>query len=185
VVINKFRINQQIRAEQVRVIGEDGKQIGILALSEALAKARESQLDLIEIAPTAQPPVVRISDYNKFLYQEEKKNKSAKKVKGGDIKGIRLTPFIAQGDLDVRVKRSLGFLSEGNKVRVSVRFTGRQLRKREFGYELLKKFAIPMQGFAQSEGEPKWFGRELVLTFAPVKQVATNNAKTENQEINN
>lgn len=184
-----YRINQFIRAGQVRVIGEDGKQVGILSTKEAWEIAQAQGLDLVEIAPTANPPVTRIIDYKKFLYQEEKKEREAKKKnKGGDLKEIRLTPFIAQGDLEVRIKRAEEFIREGNKVRAVVRFTGRQLGKKGFGYEVLTKTVAALSTLAVVEGEPKWIGRSLVTTLTPSKNQGTekqneSNAKTENQEI--
>ncbi|MFZ5366333.1 MAG: translation initiation factor IF-3 [Patescibacteria group bacterium] len=182
-----YRINQYIRAPKLRVIDENGKQVGILTLSEALEKAKEKQVDLVEIAPTAQPPVAKIIDFKKFRYLEEKKERKAKRgIKGGEIKGIRLTPFIAQGDFDFRVRRAEEFLKEGNKVRVVVRFTRRQLGKKEFGYNLIKKFTEALSRFCQTEGEPKWLGKDLVLTFSPVKGLPADrqggkNAKEKNE----
>lgn len=178
-----YRTNQYIRSQELRVIGEDEKQIGVLSLAEALERAKKAGLDLVEIAPMANPPVAKIVDFKKFLYQEDKKQREAKKkVKGGEIKGIRATPFIAKGDLDFRIKRSEEFLKEGNKVRVSIKFAGRQLGKKEFGYEILKKFIEGLSSLAQTEGEPKWMGRNLVLTFSPIKK-ERNEQKNEGQEI--
>lgn len=163
-----YRINHNIQAPKLRVIGEDGKQIGVLALSEAIKKAGEKELDLVEIAPKASPPVAKIIDFKKFLYQEEKKRKKEKK-RGGETKGIRLTPFIAEADFNVRVKRTKEFLAEGNKVRVEVRFKGRQLVRRDVGYQLLGRFNEAISDSGKIEQEPKWFGRSLVTTVTPVK----------------
>lgn len=165
-----YRINQYIRAQSLRVIGEDGKQIGILPQDEALNLAREKGLDLVEIAPAANPPVAKIVNLKKFIYQEEKREREVKKkARGGELKGIRLSPFIAKADLEVRIRKAEQFLREGNKVRIAVRFMGRQLGKREFGYEVLKKVTETLANFARTEGEPKWFGRDLVLIISPVK----------------
>lgn len=171
-MVNKFyRINQNIRAAQVRVIGEDGKQIGILNTFEAQKLAREKDLDLVEIAPMAKPPVAKIINFKKFLYQEEKREReSKKKIKGGEIKGVRLTPFMAKADLEVRIRRAEEFLKEGNKVRLDVRFMGRQLGKREFGYAVLKRTIEILAHCSRPEGEPKWFGRSLVLTLTPTRE---------------
>lgn len=176
-----YKVNQYIRAPELRVLGEDGKQIGVFPMLQAQNLAREKGLDLVEIAPTAKPPVARIVDYKKFLYQEEKKERETKKKRGGEIKGIRVTPFIAKADLEVRIRRTLEFLKDGNKVRVAVRFTGRQLGKKEFGYVILKKVMEELGEAAVAEGEPKWMGRELVLVFSPSK--GENNAKTENPQV--
>ncbi|MDP3955244.1 MAG: translation initiation factor IF-3 [bacterium] len=178
-----YKVNQYIRAPQLRVLGEDGKQIGVFPVLEAQNLARGKGLDLVEIAPTARPPVAKLVDYKKFLYQEEKKERETKKKRGGEIKGIRVTPFMAKADLEVRTRRTLEFLKEGNKVRVAVRFMGRQLGKREFGYVILKKIIDELGTNATAEGEPKWMGRELVLVFSPIK--GENNAKTENPQVSN
>ena len=180
-----YRINQFIRAASLRVIGEDGKQIGILPTNQAQNLAREKALDLVEIAPTANPPVARIIDFKKFLYLEEKREREAKKkTRGGELKGIRVTPFIAKADLEVRIRKAEEFLKEGNKVRIAVRFMGRQLGKREFGYQVLKKVTEALSDCSQVEGESKWFGRELVLTLAPAKhQRGKDGQENESQKI--
>lgn len=178
-----YRINQNIRAPKLRVIDETGKQIGILTLTEALDIAKEKQVDLVEIAPTASPPVAKIIDFKKFRYLEEKKERKAKGgIRGGAIKGIRLTPFIAQADFDFRVRKAEEFLEKGNKVRVAIRFLGRQLGKKEFGYNLIKRFTEALSDFCQEEGEPKWLGRDLVLTLTPVKG-RKHEEKNENQKV--
>lgn len=165
-----YRINQYIRAPQLRVIGEDGKQIDILPTNQAQELAREKGLDLVEIAPTANPPVAKIINFKKFLYQEEKREREIKKkTKGGALKGIRVTPFIAQADLDVRIRKTEEFLKEGNKVRMAVRFLGRQLGKKEFGYKILKNVMQVLASCGRAEGEPKWMGRDLVQVFSPLK----------------
>lgn len=178
-----YRTNQYIRALKLRVIDEDGKQVGILTLTEALEKAKDKGADLVEIAPTAQPPVAKIIDFKKFLYLEEKRERKAKRgIKGGGIKGIRLSPFIAKGDFDFRVKRAGEFLKENNKVRVVVRFSRRQLGKKEFGYNLLRKFAESLSQVGQLEGEPKWLGKDLISTLSPLKG-GKYEEKNENQKI--
>jgi len=168
----------------LRVIDEAGEQIGILSLPEALEQAKEKGVDLVEIAPTANPPVAKIIDFKKFCYLEEKRERKAKKgIKGGEIKGIRLTPFMAKGDFDVRVNKAKEFVSEGDKVKVVVRFSQRQLGKKAFGYELLKKFAEALSDIAKAEGEAKWLGKDLVLIFSPEKR-RNYEKENENQEIN-
>lgn len=180
-----YRTNQFIRAPQLRVIGEDGKQIGVLPLNEALEKARELDLDLVEVAPQAQPPVAKIINFKKFIYQEEKREREAKKkIKGGETKEIRVAPFTAEADLKVRIRKAEEFLKEGNKVKVAVRFLGRQLGKREFGYGILKKITEALKESAQAEGEPKWQGRSLILTLAPIKEGKKDAQETQNQKIN-
>jgi translation initiation factor IF-3 len=189
-VIGKYyKTNQFIRAEKLRVIDEEGKQIGVISLEEALKLAKDSENDLVEIAPMAKPPVAKIINFKKFLYIENKKEQKAKKgIKGGDIKGIRLTPFMAQGDLDVRIKKAEEFLKDGNKVRAAVRFTKRQLGKKQFGFEVLNKFSQSLSLAGQLESEPKWLGKELIATLAPIKgqAIKEENEKEQNQneEIN-
>jgi len=167
-----WRVNHDIRANTLRVIGEDGKQIGIMSLSEALAHANETNLDLIEVVPTANPPVAKIMDFGKFRYQEEKKQKQeAKKQKGGDLKEIRFSPFIAQGDYNTRMERVKEFLTEGDKVKLVVVFKGRQLGSKQFGYELLGKINGELKDRIAVDMEPKFLGRHLVMIISPVKKV--------------
>lgn len=176
-----YRTNQFIRADKLRVISEDGRQIGVLTLAEALKIAADQETDLVEIAPTANPPVAKIIDYKKLLYLENKKEQKAKKgIKGGDIKGIRLTPFMAQGDLEVRIKKAAEFLKEGNKVRAAVRFTKRQLSKKDFGYEVLRKFTEGLNGVGQAEDQAKWLGRDLIMSFTLLK--GNQNEEKQNQD---
>lgn len=187
------RINHQIRASKLRVIDQKGKQIGILPLPEALRKAQAANLDLVEIAPKAVPPVAKLIDFKKFRYLEEKRKKKEKKKKGGETKGIRLTPFIAEGDFNVRVKRAKEFLGQGNKIRVEIRFKGRQLARRNAGYELLGKFTKALADDAKIEQEPKWLGRSFVATLTPVKRATLKTkekgkneekeSKNENQKV--
>jgi len=178
-----YRINQLIKSPKLRVIGDDGKQIGILTLPEAFAKAKESGLDLVEIASTAKPPVAKIIDYKKFVYLEEKRARKSKKSHGGDIKEVRFTPFIAQADFEVRIKRVLRFLDEGNKVRVVVKFVGRQLTKKDFGYEIIRKVKIALAGQCEFESDPKWMGPNLIATVTPIKKIENERNETENQKI--
>lgn len=165
-----YRINQYIRAPQLRVLGEEGKQVGVMSLSEALTEANKLGVDLVEIAPTANPPVAKLINYKKFQYLEEKRERRSKKAKkGGGVKEVRFTPFIAKADFDFRVKRVTEFLKEANKVKVVVRFTNRQLPKREFGYQILKQVREALSSQAEPETEPKWFGPNLIMTLTPVK----------------
>lgn len=168
-----WRVNEQITSPQLRVIGEDAKQIGVLAKAEALKKAKELGLDLVEIAPTAKPPVAKIIAFSKFRYQQEKKEKAdAKKVKGGELKEIRLSPFIAQGDYNTRIARIREFLDERNKVRVVVVFMGRQMGSKNFGYALLKRVIADLGPETISlDVEPKFIGRHLGMVISPLNRV--------------
>jgi translation initiation factor IF-3 len=178
-----YPINQYIRAVQVRVIDEAGKQVGVMSLAEALKKAAEAKLDLVEVAINAKPPVCRIIDFRKFQYIEAKKaqkdKKAAKKV---ELKEIRLTPFMAENDFGFRLRRAEEFLKDGNKVRLTVRFQGRAITKKEFGYELIKKASERLMPWGKMEIEPKFIGRQLQSVFAPVKinKKEDKNAKNEN-----
>lgn len=177
-----WRINESITAPQVRVIGADSKQIGVMSKTEALNLARQSQLDLVEIAPNAQPPVVKIVDYNKFRYQEEKKSRAeAKKTKGGEVKEIRFSPFIAENDYQTRLERIKEFLEERNKVRVVIVFKGRQMNSKQFGYDIIKRIQAHFGDSIVMDGEPKFIGRHLATVISPVSK----NKKQESNENDN
>lgn len=181
-----WRINQNIRAPRLRVIGADGRQLGIFSLSEALVKAQEDGLDVVEIAPNAKPPVAKIIDFTKFKYHQEKKEREAKlkEKKGTELKEIWLTPFMAGNDYAVRLGRIKEFLSGGHKVRVAVRFTGRQMGHREFGYDLAKRVEEDTDGIAKIDQPPKMIGRQLLMTITPVKggkkEIENEKEKTKN-----
>lgn len=163
-----WRINHQIRAPEVRVIGSDGKQIGILKLPEALARAQKEGLDLVEIAPAAKPPVCKIANLGKLKYEEEKKLKKEKRgIKGGETKEMRFTPFIGEADYLTRIKRILEFLKEKNKVRVVVKFGGRQMGSKDFGYKLLER-VVADSGNVNIDMPPKFLGRHLTMVISPL-----------------
>jgi len=165
-----YRINQYIQAREVRVVDETGKQIGIMPIFNAIQKAKEEGKDLVEVAANANPPVAKIIDFKKFKYLEAKKEKEEKKgARGGEIKEIKLTPFIAANDLRTRIKKIREFLEEGNKVKVRVLFKGREITKKEFGYKVLAQITENLAEEAVSESEPKFQGRELLLTLSPKK----------------
>ncbi len=167
-----WRINDQIRAPEVRLLGQDGKQIGVVKREEALLKAREAGLDLIEIAPKAQPPVAKIEELGKFRYQEEKKLQRQKKgAKAAEVKEIRFSPFIAGHDFETRFERIEEFLEDNSKVRAVVVFKGRQLGSKNFGYELLKKLLGRLEGKVVVDMEPKFIGRHLVMVISPTKKI--------------
>ena len=169
--IFNWRVNHQIRAGQVRMIGADTKQIGIVTISEALAEAQKAGLDLVEVAPNAKPPVVRIVELGKFKYQEEKKlQKEKKKAKAGELKEVRLSPFIAEHDYTTRMERVREFMEENNKVRVVVVFMGRQMDSRKFGYDLLKRVTEELGDKIVIDADPKFFGRHLSMIISPVKK---------------
>lgn len=180
-----WRVNQNIRAPKLRVIGSDGKQLGIFSLSEALAKANGLELDLVEIAAHANPPVAKIINFAKFKYQEEKRNREAKlkEKKGTELKEIWLTPFMADNDYQVRLGRIKEFLEDNHKVRVTVRFTFRQMVHREFGYEILKKVVADTNEISKIDQEPKFLGRQLMMMLTPVKGKKNAQEKIKEQEV--
>jgi len=157
------RINHQIRVPKVRVIGADGEQIGILSTDEAITRAASANLDLVEIAPGADPPVCRIMDFGKFKYELSKKEKvSRKKQTVIHVKEIRFRPKIETHDYDFKVKHARTFLEAGDKVKASVIFRGREMVHQEFGRDLLRKMIEDLQDIAKVEHEPKMEGRTLV-----------------------
>jgi len=159
-----FRKNYQIRASEVRVLNDLGEQVGIMPIREALAKAEELGIDLVEVAPLAKPPVTKLIDYSKFLYQLKKKKQEEKKgAKGSDTKQIRFGPFIGEHDLDIKLKRAKEFLEEGHKVKFAVRFTGRQMGHQEAGREKLTMVLTKLGEMAKIEREMKMEGRQMIM----------------------
>ena len=139
-------MNYQITSPTVRLLDESGKQIGVVTKIEALQKAKELDLDVVEIAQNAIPPVAKLIDFKKFKYQESKKERESKKTqKNVGVKEIRLRPFIGQHDFDTRRKKAQEFINEGNQVKVSVFFRGREITRKEFGFEVMKRFIIAME----------------------------------------
>lgn len=165
-----YRKNEQIRARTVRLIGEDGKQIGVVPLYDALKSAREKQLDLVEIAPKANPPVARIIDYSKFLYLLKKKRQEEKKAaKSSETKEVRLGPFIDEHDLDFKLRRAKEFLEDGNKVKFAVRFRGRQITRKELGEQVLKKVIETIGEDGKIDRDIHMEGRQMILMMSKAK----------------
>lgn len=163
-----WRTDTQIYAPEVRLIGEDGKQAGVVKVTEALSKAKEAGLTLVEIAANAKPPIVKIVDFGKFRYAEEKKlRKQAKGSKGGELKEIRFSPFIAQADYETRLKRVKEFLEEKNKVKIVVVFLGRQMGSKPFGYKLIERIKGDLGENISVDMEPKFLGRHLITIISP------------------
>ncbi|HJX59582.1 translation initiation factor IF-3 [Candidatus Woesebacteria bacterium RBG_19FT_COMBO_47_8] len=179
-----WRVNEAIRVPEVRLIGSDGKQLGIIKTAEAIEKAKKAGLTLVEIAPKALPPVAKIVEFGKFRYQEEKKLRSRTKTKGGDIKEVRFSPFIAENDYAFRLSRVKEFLSERNKVRLVVVFKGRQMGSKPFGFALLKRIVQELGDAISIDMEPKFLGKHLIMVISPTaKKIAKKeelDAKTEN-----
>lgn len=163
-----MRINEEIRAREVRVIGSDGEQLGIMSGREAQQLAYEKHLDLVEIAPTAKPPVCRIMDYGKYRYEQQKREKeSRKKQKTFDIKEVKLRPGIEEHDFNVKFKNAVRFLDDGDKVKVTIMFRGRELSHPELGEVLLNKMAAQLKEMAVVERQPKLEGKNMIMIVAP------------------
>lgn len=161
-------INEQIRDREIRLIGADGAQLGIMATSQALQMALEANLDLVKIAPTAKPPVCRIMDYGKYRFEQTKREKEARKnQKVIVIKEVRLSPTIEEHDTAVRVKNCLKFLEEGAKVKVSIRFRGRMVTHSSIGADVMNDFFTRVQDFAVMERRPSTEGRTMTMMLAP------------------
>jgi translation initiation factor IF-3 len=169
-----YRINYQITSPTLRLLDEDGKQIGVVSKIEALQKARELSLDVVEIASKAKPPVAKLIDYKKFKYQESKKEReNKKKQKNVGIKELRLRPFIGQHDFDTRIVQAKEWLSEGNQVKINVMFKGREITRREFGFAVINRFVTTV-GAEKTVREPHFEGRVLSATVVGEKKTATN-----------
>lgn len=170
-----YKINQYINAPEVRLLDDQGKQIGIVSLSEARQQSMETGLDLVEVNGSAKPPVVKLISFSKFKYQESKKLQVEKKgIKGGELKEIQMTPFIGQNDYQTRVEKAKRFFATGNKVKLSIKFQGRQVAHQEFGTNIVEKFKTDLQDLATPEGEAKLIGKRLMITFTPSKKKAAN-----------
>jgi len=150
---------------------EDGTQIGVVPLTEALSQAQSAGVDAVEIAPNAVPPVVKIIDYKKYLYQLAKKDQAAKAAqKKVDLKEIRLTPFMAENDFSIKIDRAREFLTEGHKLRLTIKFVGRQLTHKEFGPQMLDKALLALADLATIDQAGKWMGKQYIATFTPIKK---------------
>ena len=163
-----LRINEQIRVREVRLIDDKGDQKGIVPTIEALKMAKEQELDLVEVAPQANPPVCKILDYGKYRFEQEKKLRDAKKnQKQLKLKEIRMQPKIGSGDLDFKSKHVQEFLNEGNKVKVTIRFRGRELAHTELGYDVLKEVLKRLDDEYVIEKQPAMEGRFMSMTLSP------------------
>jgi translation initiation factor IF-3 len=152
----------------VRLIGADGQQVGVVTVQEALRMAEEAELDLVEIAPTAQPPVCRIMNYGKFLYEESKRKQAAKKKqKQIEIKEVKFRPGTDVGDYQVKLRNLIRFLEEGNKAKITLRFRGREMAHQELGHELLKRVEEDLKDHGVVEQRPRLEGRQMVMVLTP------------------
>lgn len=166
-----YQINQYIKAPELRVVEASGNQVGVMKTAEALSLAKEQGVDLVEIAPMAKPPVAKLIDFKKFKYLESKKERDAKAKSGKvDLKEIRFTPFIAQGDFDSRIDKIREIFEDGDRVKVVIKFTGRQITRPDFGHEVIGRILSELGEEAKPDGEPKLQGKQLFVVLNPVKK---------------
>jgi translation initiation factor IF-3 len=162
------RLNDAIRAREIRLIDENGQNVGIVSKIDAMTRATEAGLDLVEISPDSTPPVCKILDYGKFKFQEQKKAAEARKnQKIVEIKEIKMRPNIDDHDYDVKMRSISRFFEEGDKVKVTLRFRGREMAHQELGYQLLQKVKLDTDKMAKVESEPRLEGRQMVMVLAP------------------
>jgi len=175
------RINRHIRVPQVRLVGADGSQLGVVAIEDALRRAEEAQLDLVEVAPAAQPPVCRILDYGKFKYQQHKKEAEARRKQATTtVKELRLGYRTDVGDLERQIQRAREFLEGGDRVKFSLRFRGREMAYQDLGREKLMRVCEALKDMASVEGNPRMEGRLMGVVLAPgVKKKAVKPARKE------
>jgi translation initiation factor IF-3 len=165
---DRTNINQEIRARQVRLIDPDGKQLGVIPTEQALAKAQEFGLDLVEVSPNADPPVCKIMDYGRYRYEQTKKKHEAKKKQAAfKLKEIKVRPKTGEHDLQVKVGHIKEFLAKRDKVKVTVMFRGREIALSQMGMALLEKIALQIQDVAVVEQSPKFDNRTLFMVLAP------------------
>ncbi|HEU4857527.1 MAG TPA: translation initiation factor IF-3 [Rhodanobacteraceae bacterium] len=165
------RRNHEIRVPRVRVIGADGEQVGILGRDEALAMAEEAGLDLVEIQPTAEPPVCRIMDFGKFKFEQQKKaNAARKKSKQVEIKEVKFRPTTDIGDYNIKLRNMQRFLEDGDKVKVNIRFRGREMRHQELGMELARRVQNDIVELGTVDQFPRMEGRQMTMMISPKKK---------------
>ncbi|MDE2117177.1 MAG: translation initiation factor IF-3 [Betaproteobacteria bacterium] len=165
------RLNEQITAPRVRLVGVEGEPLGIVAVAEAIRLAEEAELDLVEIAPMAEPPVCRIMDYGKFKYAESKKQHEAKlKQKQIQIKEVKFRPGTDEGDYNIKLRNLIRFLGEGDKTKITLRFRGREIAHQGLGMRLLERIKADLEEHGIVEQFPKMEGRQMVMVLGPKKK---------------
>jgi translation initiation factor IF-3 len=169
--VERSQLNEEIRAHSVRLIGADGEQVGIVSRDEALDEARRAGMDLVLIAPEAEPPVVKVMDYGKHLF-EQKKSKAAqrRKQKQIQVKEVKFRPGTEEGDYQVKLRNLKRFLEDGDKAKVSLRFRGREMVHPEIGMSLMTRIEQDLDEFGQVEAQPKFEGRQVVMVLSPTKK---------------
>ncbi len=163
-------VNEQIRSKEVRLIGKDGEQVGVVSRDEALRMAEQVELDLVLVSPNAKPPVARIIDYGKYRYEQQKREKEQRKnQKTQSVKEIRLSPTIDDHDFDTKLRQARGFIEDEDKVKVSIRFRGRAITHKDLGREVIERFAEGMKDIADIQSRAKMEGRSMFMMLAPQK----------------
>ncbi len=166
----RVRRNEEIEATEVRVIRSDGEQAGVMGITAAIELAKEEGLDLVEVSPMAEPPVCRVMDFGKYLFEQNKKNQSAKrKQKQVHIKEIKFRPGTEAGDYKIKLKKLVAFLENGDKTKVTLRFRGREMAHKELGAQLLERVRDDLEEYGSVEQMPKLEGRQMVMVIAPKK----------------
>mgnify|MGYP000970699400 FL=1 len=165
------RINEEITAPEIRLIGVDGEALGIMSVRQALYLAEEVGIDLVEIAPLAQPPVCRIMDYGKFKYQEQKRQHEQKlKQKQIQVKEVKLRPGTDENDYQIKLRNMVRFLQDGDKVKATLRFRGREMAHQDIGMRQIERIKVDLQDYASVEQMPKMEGRQMVMILAPLRK---------------
>ena len=166
----KARVNEKIRIPQIRLIDQNGGQVGVVSTDEARRMAREAELDLVEVAPMAKPPVCRIMDYGKFVFEQQKKDRIARKKQAVvSIKEVRLRPGTDSGDINIKAKQAREFLIDGDKVSIQLQFKGREQAHPELGVEMIKRFVALLADVSTVEQDPKKEGRRMTALLIPKK----------------
>jgi translation initiation factor IF-3 len=165
------RINEEITASEIRLIGVEGEALGIMSVRQALYLAEEVGIDLVEIAPLAQPPVCRIMDYGKFKYQEQKRQHEQKlKQKQIQVKEVKLRPGTDENDYQIKLRNMIRFLQDGDKVKATLRFRGREMAHQDIGMRQIERIKVDLQDYASVEQMPKMEGRQMVMILAPLRK---------------
>ena len=171
VISKELRINEEVRCKEVRLVDDAGQQLGVMSPRDAMKVAAEKGLDLVEVAPTANPPVCRIMDYGKYKYEQSKKEREAKKNQRTiTVKEVKLRPNIEDHDFQTKAKNAAKFLSGGDKVKVTIMFRGREITHPELGQELCQRFAEELASVAKIEKAAKVEGRNMIVILAPAKE---------------
>ncbi len=179
-----YKVNHFITAPELRVVSDIGEAFGVMTKGDALAKAEELGVDLVEIAPQAQPPVAKLIDFAKFKYQlNQKRQEEKKKNKNVEVKEIRFTPFIGENDFQIRIKKASEYLKGGDKVKLVVKFTGREITRKNFGDAVLNKATAALAEISKIEITPRLVGKNMFMQLVPSKKKKIEQEEEETQQI--